>query len=67
MIHDFVENKHKRTAWCCVVRELYLTFGDVGGMNIFIKQYQDGKQGSKTAQLEQAFAVNKSGTQVLIG
>lgn len=51
-IHDFVENK--RTAWGCVVRELYcLTFGDVGGMNIFIKQYQDGKQGSKTAQLEQ--------------
>lgn len=36
-------------------------------MNIFIKQYQDGKQGSKTAQLGQAFAVNKSGTQVLIG
>lgn len=36
-------------------------------MNIFVKQYQDGKQGSKTAQLGQAFAVNKSGIQVLIG
>lgn len=43
--------------------------GDVGGKNIFIKQYQDRKQGSKAilaAQLVQAFAVNKAGTQVLI-
>ena len=38
-------------------------------MNIFIKQYQDGKQGSEAilaTQLVQAFAVNKAGTQVLI-
>ena len=43
--------------------------GDVGGMNIFIKQYQGGKQDSEAilaAQLVQAFAVNKAGTQVLI-